>query len=802
MKACLYRLLSAVVSALLAYPAIALAAPSSTAPYYTDVANSYVYDQVTQDISALNGFLCLMSAMAPNLMVNGGDYIAMIDANSCFSSGSGGQSSNKGKQYLPVQINSSRDSNSSPMLVKMWLGFEDYFVPLYSSASQAPSKFLPYGIFRIDGCIKKSTDATCENSVGYIDASRSGLAFYFFIKDVASGNFNELALQLSSSSSTNSGSGILVTNDMTNNVLTPKATLFAYSPDYFYRGDGTINACFNRSLNYAQTSAWSYGLYDANTGEHLVHPSGFPIEYTYTSANTSGTGVTGTTYNGYISYYGLSMQYGASQQIVVPTGETVNQISYDTNPPTKKPYTLLKSGGKLTKYKTITQNLSTLNKLPIWYWTYGNNIPVLDGSLSTRTPTAGMLPSNYYEIYWDDAAKNFVVSGEYISGTMQPLATPSRVANSAMATAANGYGLSGWSQLLGGNFSIKGTDFAGLATTLSLTPVNTQTQDVVYPQDYAAINAAGGLQCIGDCPTAAQIGLHNANIAVTAFVSPGWGPFATLSNQSYSLDPASGNLLDSAPVSGNPSGNPVIQTTTTGAIYSGKMVTYSDMATILNLKSTCGTGGPCYSQSDVDLLTNPVYYVWQTSPDSWDQMAFLTDPATSKTVTFYPPLPVNFTVPNTAAYGSLAGSTVSLQYGDFGSLWGIPNKCVDLTSNTDCVFSGGTLTPPANQHWAPVFSIPFSTTDGIVTAAADQGAITDPRRITKGTQFLVKALDKEVRLAQVPVNICTALGLTKPITVSKLPSYADWSDPTPKLGSKPVLNPAPAPQVIDGVKQY
>lgn len=798
MKARLLRLFIFAVSTLTAYPAIALTAPANlTSPYYTDVANSYVYDQVTEDMLFLNGFLCMMSGMAPNLMVNNGDYIALIDAAACFSKGSGEQSSNKGKQYFPVQINSSRTSNSQPMITKVWFDIEGANVPLYSTASQPPSKYLPYGVFRIDGCVKLSSEQTCDGMIGYIDASKYGLSFYYLWKDTTTtGNFAELSLQLGSASTANSGSGIVVTNSMSSNVLTTNAILFAYSPDYFYRNDGTINKCFNRSLNYAQESAWRYGLYDAVTGEHLTHLTGFPIEYTYTSSNNSGTGTVGTIYNGYISYYGLSMQYGATNQVIVPTGSTVNQIIYDgTNPPPKKPYTLINSGGKLTKYTTTTNTLSILNKLPIWYWASppspATSIPVLDGTLSGRT-IPGMLSSTYYEIYWDDTAKNFVVSGESVSGVMQPLPAPSRVANSAMVTAANGYGLSGWSQLLGGSFSIKGTDFAVLATipTPSLTPVITQSQDVVYPQDFEAINAKGGLKCIGDCPTST-----NAD----AFTGSGWGPFAALINQSYSLDPSTGNLWDGAPVpvSGAPSGSPVARTTA-GTIYSGKLVTGTDMAIIQGLKPLCALA-PCYSQSDVDLLTNPVYYVWQTSSDYWSQMAFLTDQATNKQVTFYPPLPVSFAVPNTSTYGNLAGSTVTLQYGDFGDLWGIPNKCVDLTNNAECVFTpgtGGYTTVSTNQHWAPQFSIPFNTTDGYVTAGQTQGSI------SAGTQYLVKALDKEIRLAEVPIVVCQALGLTKPVTITKLPSSTDWIDPRPLLGTKPVLNPVPAPQVIDGVKQY
>jgi len=765
-------LLRLAIVTLFAFPALVLAAPPSTSPYHTDVANSYVYDKVTEDMFILNGFLCLMSAMAPDKMVNAGDYIALIDPNSCFKGGSGGQSSNKGKEYFPVQVNSSRTSNGTPMQVKMWFDAFDASVPLYSTATQPPSRTLPNGIFRMDGCVKLSADASCDGKVGYIDASKSGLGFYFLMSD-NNGDFNELALQLSASSTSNTGNGILVTNEMNSSVLTTTATLFAYNPDYFYRSDGTINSCFNRALNYAQESAWRYGLYDLTTGEHLVHKTGFPIEYTYTSANTSGTGTVGTTYNGYISYYGLSMSYGStSEQVDVPSGETVYQISYDTSPPTKTPYTLLRTGGKLTKYTTITKSLTDLHKLTFWYYAQNN------------VGTA-MVAGSQYELYWDNSTAQFMVSGKQgTSGNMEtypapvPIDTTAALSNAAMA-AANPWGLSGWSQMLGGQFTIKASDFANLASNTSATPVFTQTQDVVYPKDFQAINNAGGLRCIGGCPTASEL-------ANNTYAGSVWGWFNSLDNYTYTLDPSTGNMLDATNA-------PVIKTTA-GAIYSGKLVTGTDMAAIQLAKQACTA--PCSSQADIDLLPNPAYYVWETSSDYWNQMAFLyVGSDKTNTVTFYPPLLVNFAVPNTAKYGSSAGSTVSLQSGDFGDLWGIPNKCVDLTTNAECVFTG-TPTPSANQHWAPKFSIPFSLTDGIVTVAVGQGPI------ASGTQFLVKALDKEIRLAQVPVNICTALGLTKPVSVTKLPSYAGWIDPRPNIGAKPVLNPVPAPRVIDGVKQY
>jgi hypothetical protein len=762
MKAQPLHLFKIALAALIAYPAFVLAAPPTTtppatSPYFTDTVNSYVQDQVSQDMSGLNDLLCFMGAMAPNLMVNSGDYIALVDFDSCESSGSGGKSSNTGVNYMSVQVNSSRTSNSSPMQVKIWLdmnqGATTRTIPIYASASQAPSKALPYGVFRMDYCVQTGSSA-CDTQMGYIDASRSGLAYYT-LQQENDGTFNELALQLSSSSSTNSGSGIVVKNNNTAGSLVTTATLFAYSPDYFYRDDGsnlTSGQCFNRSTKYADESAWRYGLYDVATGEQFIHPSGFPIEYLHTD---------GVTYNGYISYYGISMPVDA------PNAAQIYQITYGTNPPTKTPYKLLQAGGKLTKYTTNTKTLSELHKVTFWYYAQIDVGAVM---------TAG----SQYELYWDNTAGvsgtgSFMVSGKQgANGNMEPYATPQLVDNAAMVI-ANPSGLRGWSQLAGGEFTIKASDFTQLAATTSATPVITQTQDVVYPKDFQA------LTCINGCPNSSGVDVNPVTY------NPITGLIADVLSGSlvpYTLDITSGNMIHSS--------GPVVSTVS--QFTSGKLLDDAGMSAI----NTAKCGGPCtsYNQDDVNLAAS--YYVWETGPNSYNQMSFLyTGTDTTNTVLFYPPLPVSFVVPNTSKYGTLAGSTVSLQYGEFGSLWGIPNKCIDITNNTDCVFGGGTPTSSGNQRWTPNFSIPFSLTEGYVTAGITQGTL-----VTQGTQFWVKALDKEVRLAKVNNNICTALGLNDAVRITKLATSADWLDPSSKVGTKTVLNPMPAPRVIHGVKQY
>lgn len=746
---------------LAAFPAIALAVPPNTSPYSTDVTNSYVQDQTSQVMGQLNNILCFMGAMAPDLMVNSGDannnYIALVDKNTCDAQGSGGQDSNTGAAYVPAVVHSTRTSNSDPMLVKIWLTFMEQGTPqnikAYASASEAPTATLPYGVFRMDYC---GDITNCAVDQGYINATTSGLSFYSTYNHGP--DSGSTALQLNASSSV-AGSGAIHethswggggTNDF----------LFAYNSGYFVRNDGGADVCFDRSPANADESVWRYGLYDSTTGARVTRNSGFPIEYT----------VAGVTYNGYIGYHGLW-----TQGVGPASGDTVNQVTYSQSGATKTPYTLLKTSGKLLKYTTANKTLADLNKVTFWYYAQNNVGAVM---------TAG----SQYELYWSTANGTFMISGKQgASYNMEPYAAPVSVANADML-AANPWGLFGWSQMMGGQFGIKGPEFALLTTTPLVIKVVTQTQDVVYPSQYAAI---GGLTCINDCPTAALIAESNgAGPSATPYTNQGWSPVAEAAFVSYTLNGTTGNLVD-------PASGAVFSTATTGinanGVRSGRLVTPANAAAMIAAKEASGvcgatTAGACtpfgYNQGDIDFLpVGSSYYVWETGGQPWNQLAILMNG--TNPVTFEAPLQVSFVVPAGAKYGSYQGATISLQYGGFGELWGIPNECIDVTTNAACDFTPTTGTAQNDMRWTSKFSIPFDTATGVVTDG--------------NTIYYVKPLDKEIRLAK--VNCALAGGLAAPAPGSvTLPVAGGWSDPTVTVGAKPSVTAAP--QVIHGVKQY
>ena len=890
MKARSLHLINLVVVALFIYPTLssAVTPPSSTSPYYTDKSNSYVQDQVSRDMEELNGFLCMVSAMAPDQMVNLSNYIALVDMNACKphvqnNNNIGGNNGNQsqGADYLSVEVNSARSSNSTPMLTKIWAdklkdtsnpnSILKYDVRMYASASQAPSNNAPYGVFRMDYCKQYATDTDCTNHIGYIDATKSGLSFFtkdYHVDPTNGRYYNEFALQLSSSSSTSNGSGIVIKTNTNNSSGTPTTTavVFANNGDYFYRNDGVNTAqCFDRAESKAQIAAWRYGLYNVD-GTRLKRESGFPLTYVYTSGNNSNTGTIGETYNGYINYWGLSMP------VTLEPNAAVTRTDYNTIPPTTTNYTLKQTGGVLTKYSTYFGKLSELSKLPFNFYPYNTVV-------GTDNVTPVLTTGNSYQVYWDKDA-NTGAGGffRYSVQVYDPINyvynyvhdnPPIALSTTSMAASLNSGNL--WtSSDAYGDFSINGVDFANIATSGSNTRIITNSYNTVYPADFPAINTAGGLRCITDCMTKATIDAYNTAYAagnyITSYARPSntstytttanssistytshiytlsntnittnsftdtyttttytyiYSPYSyssaitgpttagitdKLANFSYTLNTTTGNLVDYL-------GNDVIQTTNWALSNGGRMISKADLDYILAQKCAGYPNSACTAtiqDSDIDILANKTgttgysYYYWYTGPDQYSHLAYLVD-SSNNPLKLYPPLTVNFSVPNDSSYGSYRNSSLRMWYADFGTMWGIPYKCIDYRSNTDCIYTNAnsqTPTPYQYMTWVPSFSIPFDTTAGVVVSGFNGNDTTDPAYVAPGTPFLVKPLDKELRLQNVNANICSVQNLGTNITVSKLPSDTLWVNPTGNTGAKPVLNPVPAPRVINGIKQY
>ena len=736
------------------------AAPGSASAYRTDNQTSQVQDATSSSIGEVNMIVCIMHALSADALVNKGPYLALVDKNKCDaekrSSASNAGSTSDGAQaaasYVTAIVDSTRASNSDPMIAKVWLDIAEegkhQTIYVHVSATAPPSASNAYGVFRLDFCGKADSSPGCP-SQGYLEGTTSGLNFY----ELDSGGSQDTTAMRLETVSTAGGSGRLVqTSDNNGN----SAFAFAYDSSYFRRADDNTDQCFARDASDPETgmSVWRYGLYDATTGARVNRSSGFPIDFT--------TG--GTVYHGYLGYYGLSLPFEA--QNVLENGSTVEKVDYSSgNNPTRTSYSVVKSDGKLTKYTRHTRTLHSMDK--IHFTTFVGNDA---GSL-----LAGAQPNTQYELYWDDARGTFVATAQMMCNQngcqSQDLPSPQDVSSSYWSTRG---GVQGYSQSLGGEVFI---NLQGTSGTVDSNTVQVvfRSQDLVYPADLPA-----NLYCVDNCPTAASLAGY--------FGSGGASPYASGTFNNFQPTPANAVVsytTDAATVTLRDGSNGAVTFSDRDALashpeYANGVRTGRLFTRLQDAECSVGSGTYC----DFKVNDAEVYYQWETGYNNWNQFAAVKD-SSGVLVAFDAPMPLAYAVPTGVQYGQYAGKSIVLQYNGFGDLQGIPGNCVSPQTNAVVPCS-------PNARYVPSFAIPFDETKGQATSIDGQ------------TSYLVKWLDREIRFAQKPLSSCSTAGLTLPNNVV-LPTQASLKDPSDSssdvyTGTKPTVTAAP--RVIHGDVKY
>ena len=729
--------------------------PPSTSAYATDAQSSHVEDATSRGIGQVNMITCIMGALRPDALVNEGAYNAMVGMQKCDpekgSSSDGAQSST----FVTATVNSTRTSNTEPMRARIWLDdpeSEGAAISINLSASAPPTANNPYGIFRVDYCGNMEGTPDCAFN-GFLDGSASGVAY--FEREQGDGGGGTKALRMTATS-TASGSGSLHLEE-SNNPGNSSTFAFAYNADYYRRSDDGGDQCFARDARDPDTgmSVWKYGMYDSTTGARIERNSGFPIEYTHA----------GTKYQGYLGYYGLSLPPAA--QSLLANGDTVEKVDYGNgNAPTRTPFTVVKAAGKLTRYVRHTRTLRGIDQI-----TFNTFIGNEAGSFFS-----GAQANTQYELYWDETAGDFKVTGQMTCGnngcSTQALPNPQPVDASFWATRG---GIQGWSQQLGGEVFV---NLQGVSSPVDSNAIQVayRSQDIVYPSALPAT-----LHCLRDCPTAASMAAYftpgsQANSPYVANTANNFQPTLAANLVDYTSDAARALLLDGATADVVLVADPeqVDNSQFRNGLRTGKLfVNIAD--------AECELGSGTYCEWRVNNLD--VYYQWETGTQQYNQFAAVRN-SSGEFVNLDAPLQVNFAVPQGAAYGQYAGKSIVLQYGGFGELYGLPGICVSPQTNEEVACDGGEV------RYVPSFVIPQSTTTGIVTA--------------EGTTYLVKWLEREIRFARKNLGVCDGAGLTIPAGMI-LPTAADLKNPSDPaadiyIGVRPAVSAAP--RVIHGEVKY
>lgn len=737
-------------------PIIALAAPPSTSPYYTDPQNSYVADATSDGIANVNMVLCIMDAMKPSDMVNKGAYIALVDKNKCDSLGqssannssSGSSGANETPEYMKAVVNVTRASNSDPMLGTAWMSMtedgEPVDVYINATTTQSPDDNPPYGKFHLD-YIGKSSGTMMFN--GFIDADGADLKY---LETGPGSSGTSLALN---ASSTTAGSGTMTTTDR---IIKSEVTFnFAYDSDETSNGFPAgvfrrfntftgFDECFDRSKEKSERSVWRYGTYNADDGERVDQANpGFPVLAEYG----------GNSYFGFAGYWGINFQ--GLDLDSFSDGALANVSVTDQRPGNDTTYSLSKNSGKLTKW---TQNKATLADM--------DGIPFVFGGDLTGITSDNTLADGTWRMEWDDTNQQFIVTGKQscdssgcVISTISPSAT---VTKGALMSRY----ISAWSEAFGGSINIPWTTPLAHASS---DEVNFYTRSEVLPGD---ADQPTTLYCLSNCPTAASLAAftgsnspYGNNTGGQWGVSPGSANTVTYGFGSTGLMESSTILKISDP------------SLFTGQYQSGVQSGRLFTSPLTNANCPTTVPGPNYVCAPA-LPT--AYYTWQTGPNQWNQHMWLTNNTDSSIVQFDAPENITYTVPSGSEYGTWAGKTIQLQFNGFGNLQGIPGQCVSPTTNSavDCSTGGA--------RYVPAFALPDDTTMTLTSS---------------NTPLIVKALNAEVRLANIA---CNSTNISRPDTIATMPSAADLHDPSDSadatyIGAMPTVTDTP--KVIGGVIQ-
>jgi hypothetical protein len=732
--------------------------------YEQDETFSFVEENSVQSFDTMNEILCMMAQTKYGEMLNAGTYKALIDMNQCkqerddASSADGEDSQSSGSSmpdYEQWTVDSSRDSNGSPHIVKAWIhesadkgggeggGEPAKLIYTKTEITEAASEANPYGIFTVNfeaypisegaaAVSKKRRGAKAGKDPmfkGYLRAERgpSGEVLLKFATESGAGSEQEMSEKATLSRHESGGRGSTRFRFASGPWVEEGNYDIAFSDDYFLRSDGTESVCFDRN-NFDET-AWRYGLYDSATGSRVSPRSGFPVTL------TEG----GKEYYGWVGYWGMWFP----EELELESGTTVYKQNFGGEG--NVPYQLFIAQGKLRKHTKKLLALEDVKNIPLDMW---------DDSEQKN-----------YRTIWNGTEFEKVAVFSEENGMWAELEPPQTMDLGSL----NYDTLFFWSNALGGNVRIKldctSSEAGPGQITFDCSPNDSSTvvlfeETVMYPGD----SMPSSLACMSQCPNGANSATGSVFFDDSQLQFQNTAP-ASANYIAYTFDQDTMLLMHGA--------TEIIQTVQnansqwdirSGPMFEPTEANLQQLACEWDQSGSSTCGWQAWDNLDE-------YYSWETGPNDWNRFTALKNDS-GEFEKFEPPLPVQYVHEQTDADAydyKYNGTTFYLEYNGFGDLHGIPGRCVDMQTGED------TSCGPETR-WIPELTIP----DGSEMQGDE-------------ASYLAKALEKEQRMRKVETSDCSSLSLVS----YTLPSISDWV--APKIGSEPVVDGPPA--VVGGVVQ-
>ncbi len=754
--------------------------------YDTDPQAQYPQDQTQDTFQFANFIACFMKAMAPELSVGVGQYLAYVDENKCEDSGASANTSSAsgGSSVTPPSyakaLTTVTQGANGELNVEALVSLTDEEngteipkrIQVIATIYAGPNAEPPYGRWNMDFCASTvGREGSCNDGQGMLRVSGSGIdVFNRWATGYRSGK------SVFTASSGLQGYGSAVSEDSVWSGGNSNA-LFAFAPGvYSLQPDrnSLTKACYNPSTSASgvQYSVWENFLYSPSTRNKITYENpGF-----YLKSNLSGRTI------GNVSYWGVHFWDDASS-----ADQNSGAVLIRADDPAQE-FILRKSPGRLERVSTTTTSgLSPIDGIPltIGFWGYNTGSNGINSLSDTGVNSAkvyqwlsGTTPSSSnvsLKGYWSNSNQSLVFTGYEICGNSGCSQSSFSSALSKSLSDLVGFGITDVHSWLNGvnvsySFRIAGWS-SGTLNPFSLSQIQLikRSSEILAPSD---TSIPSNLVCIGNCPT-----LSSGNLVDSQ--SNSWPPTTTVT--------LNWDSVQGAPLI-NGTSTPV-DWSSTGRGHHYELFDPLNLPTMDCPAAGSATGGYCtdlYKSS-----SNATYYTWQSGNrwDSYNYLVYRSGANQNQAVSPNPPLNLSYTVPNTTGNSSgYIGKTITIQSPNPGNIW-MPGHCVDsLGAEKEC---------SSNTNWVNDVVIPFAANQtGTVTRLNSTGAATSE-------QYLVKWLKRGVFFASLPSSSCSSLDSSLSLAGGlTLPGISDVNSTVTSIGLPwPSTGFDINPRVIDGILQ-
>ena len=615
--------------------------------YTDDIVRSYVWDESMGPMQQVNQILCYVSQTRADVLVNE-TYTALVDTERCERESSSDDSSDQSSsanetEYQLWTVESSRESDTSAQVVRVWVppedpegneGLDQQNILVQVTINSSPTDVLPFGDFDMNwqGVIEVGgvEQPSMAGTIKTVENQDGKLQFIFFNNaDSPDFSFTEAANVILDDAEGTSGIGKTATHRADANFEFHSEFSVAYDPTRFLRGNDTNNdgqvdsqSCNDRT-NLLE-NVWRYNLYQHADGARVELNSGFPFV----------ADVGGQQLDGYMSYWGMWLPGGIDKSSITSITE---QDFSDSG--TNTSYDVTHSPGRLVKRTKSTIALADMEGSNFNYWADLEYL-VEYTSDNVLNNGEGVNAPGFYQI----ATIQFGSSGRETT----PI-TPVLLDQDFLHF---------YSEVLNGS----------IAYDRIADPDNV----ISFQQEFVSGNGGGlfgsstqvTFACYQDCLkagiTTAQLSLDND----TPYLPNSEDP--TLPAALYTFSSSDLTLRDAE---GNAIGMATDQRATEGGFYDWGIQTGAMVLEGVTLTNVW------------DAWNQEVSYQWETGPNDWNQMTHVSVTGAAEFVQFDRPIQFiynhvdandrNLGVDETSEYD---GQVYRLEYGGPGNLWGFPDS--------------------------------------------------------------------------------------------------------------------------------